>query len=165
MTARVLVAGIGNIFFSDDGFGPAVVALLAREPIGGARIHDFGIGVVHLAYALLDGYDAVVIVDAVARGGPPGTLYVIEHDDAGECSEPNEADAHRMDLSSVFAFVRRLDGVLPPVTVVGCEPESLEEGGDLSVTVTQAVETAVPLVRRVVNELLATPEGRLCTEA
>lgn len=162
MKPRILVAGIGNIFFGDDGFGPAVLARLAAERIDGVRVADFGIGVVHLAYELLEGYTAAVIVDAVARGGAPGTLYVIE---PGEPVAAAEADPHRMDLGSVFAFVRRLSGSPPPLTIVGCEPESLAEGGAISGTVAHSIEAAIPLVRRVVAALLANSEGPICTEA
>ncbi len=139
-----------------------MLARLAHEQADGARFADFGIGVVHLAYELLDGYDAAVIVDAVSRGGRPGTLYVIEPDAPVQAVQP---DAHRMDLSSVFAFVARLGGKPPPITVIGCEPESLEEGAELSTPVAQAVEAALPLVRRIVDELLAKPEEPICTEA
>lgn len=162
MKARVLVAGIGNIFFADDGFGPAVLARLVREPIVGARMEDYGIRGMHFAYELLDGYAAVVIVDAVSRGGEPGTLYVIEPNEPIECSEP---DPHRMDLGSVFGFLRVLEGTPPPMTIVGCEPECLDEGADLSVTIAHAVEAALPLVRRIVAELLAELEEHVCTEA
>ena len=76
---RVLVAGIGNIFFGDDGFGVEVAQLLAREPrAADAKVEDFGIRGMHLAYEMLAGYDRAIIVDAVPRGGEPGTLYVIE---------------------------------------------------------------------------------------
>jgi len=160
MKARLLVAGIGNIFFGDDAFGPVVLRRLALEPpLEGARYGDFGIRGMHLAYEVLSGYAAVVLVDAVARGGAPGTLYVIE---PSEPVEPSEPDAHRMDLGSVFGFVRMLGGEPPPVTIVGCEPESLGEGDELSATVLQAVETALPLVRRVARELLATLEEQAC---
>jgi hydrogenase maturation protease len=89
-------------------------------------------------------------------------LYVIEPHEPVEVSEP---DAHRMDLGSVFGFVRRLGGTPPPMTIVGCEPESLEEGGEITATVSRAIEAAVPLVRRIVNQLLERPEERICTEA
>jgi hypothetical protein len=79
VSARVLVAGIGNIFFADDGFGPAVLRRLAHEKLPGVRFEDYGIRGMHLAYELLAGYEAAIVVDAVSRGGPPGTLYVIEH--------------------------------------------------------------------------------------
>ena len=161
MKPRILVAGIGNIFFADDAFGAAVLARLAREPIAGVRSEDFGIRGLHLAFELLDGYTAAVIVDAVSRGGAPGTLYVIEPSEPIEAGEP---DAHRMDLGSVFGFLRQMGGAPPPITIVGCEPESIEEGGDISATVSAAVEPALALVRRVVNQLLAQPEEQLCTE-
>lgn len=152
MRPRVLVAGIGNIFFGDDAFGPAVLAALARDPIAGARCEDFGIRGMHLAYELLAGYEAAVVVDAVSRGGAPGTLYVIEPSEGIEATEP---DPHRIDLGSVFGFARMLEGTPPPITIVGCEPERLDEGADPSATIARAVDTAVPLVRRVVAELLA----------
>ena len=162
MSPRVLVAGIGNIFFGDDAFGPAVLSRLAREPMAGTRYEDFGIRGMHLAYELLAGYGAAVLVDAVSRGGAPGTLYVIEP------SEPvvaTEADAHRMDLGSVFGFVRLLGGVAPPITIVGCEPERLDEGADLSETVARAVDAALPLVRRIAGDLLARSEDRIWSRA
>lgn len=161
MKPRILVAGVGNIFFADDAFGSAVAALLVQEPIDGAHCEDFGIRGLHLAFELLDGYAAAVIVDAVSRGEAPGTLYVIEPGAALEATEP---DAHRMDLGSVFGFVRRLGGTPPPITIVGCEPESLVEGGELSAAVARAVKAAVPLVRRVANQLREQTEDRLCTE-
>ena len=162
MKPRILVAGIGNIFFADDAFGPAVLSRLARTPIDDVRCEDFGIRGLHLAFELLDGYAAAVIVDAVSRGGAPGTLYVIEPPELVEATEP---DAHRMDLDSVFGFVRRLGGTPPPMTIVGCEPESVDEGGEMTATVLRAVEAAVPLVRRVVNQLLEQLEEPICTEA
>ena len=162
MKPRILVAGIGNIFFGDDAFGPAVLARLVREQIDGARIEDYGIRGLHLAYELLGGYEAAVIVDAVSRGGTPGTLYVIEPSESIEATEP---DAHRMDLGSVFGFLRLLGGEPPPITIVGCEPECIDEGVDITETVSHAVEAALPLVRRVVNDLLAHSEEQLCTEA
>jgi hydrogenase maturation protease len=162
MKPRILVAGVGNIFFADDAFGTAVLARIAQAPIDDVRCEDFGIRGLHLAFELLDGYTAAVIVDAVSRGGAPGTLYVIEPSEPPAATEP---DAHRMDLGSVFGFVQRLGGNPPPVTIVGCEPESVDEGGEMTATVSRAVEAAVPLVRRVVNQLLEQLEESICTEA
>jgi hydrogenase maturation protease len=165
---RVLVAGIGNIFFADDAFGPAVAQRLMHEMVDGAstpdgvRIEDFGIRGMHLAYELLNGYAAAVIVDAVACGGAAGTLFVIEP------KEPIHAgalDAHRMDIASVLGFLRLLGGVPPPLTIVGCEPESLEHGAPMSATVERAVEAALPVVRRVAAQLVAQSEEHVCTEA
>ncbi len=153
MKPRVLVAGVGNIFFSDDGFGPEVLRrLLGEEPIPDAHVEDYGIRGLHLAYELLNGYEAAVLVDAVPRGEMAGTLYVIEPEAPAETGAP---DAHRMDLSNVFAFLRMLGGEPPPITIVGCEPATVEEGLGLSPAVTNAVEAAVPLVRRVVLDALS----------
>jgi hydrogenase maturation protease len=146
----VLVAGVGNIFLSDDGFGPEVARVLGRDPVAGAKIEDFGIRGMHLAYELLTGHDRAILVDAVARGGAPGTVYVIEPD----TSVPGAtADAHRMDLGNVFAFVRMLGGEPPPIVLVGCEPASIAEGIGLSPTVRRAIPAAV----RAVRDLLAAP--------
>ena len=155
MSARVLVAGIGNIFFGDDAFGPAVLARLANESLPGVRFEDFGIRGMHLAYELLAGYDAAIVVDAVERDGAPGTLFVIDPSEPTLATAP---DAHRMDLGSVFGFVRLLDGEAPPITIVGAIPESLDEGAELSATALRAVAAAVPLVLRVARELLESKE-------
>jgi hydrogenase maturation protease len=156
VSARVLVAGVGNIFFSDDGFGPDVLRrLLGGEPIAEAHVEDYGIRGLHLAYELLNGYEAALLVDAVPRGDVPGTLYVIEPSAPEQTGAP---DAHRMDLANVFAFVRMLGGDAPPITIVGCEPATIEEGLGLSPAVANAAEAAVPLVRRVVDTLLMRKE-------
>jgi hydrogenase maturation protease len=146
----VLVAGVGNIFFGDDGFGPAVAQALAREPLAGAKVEDFGIRGLHLAYELLAGYERAIVIDAVPRGGAPGTLYVIEPD--ARAAPAGGPDAHRMDLHNVFAFARALGGEAPPVLLVGCEPSEVAEGIGLSERVERAVEGAVRLVRRLVEE-------------
>ena len=148
MSARVLVAGVGNIFFGDDGFGPEVARALQREPLADAKVEDFGIRGLHLAYELLAGYERAILVDAVPRGNAPGTLYVIEPDDEAPSGAP---DAHRMDVQNVFAYVRVLGGEPPAVTIVGCEPETTEAGMALSEPVTRSVEAAAVLVRRLVN--------------
>ncbi len=150
---HVLVAGIGNIFFSDDGFGPEVAQLLVRDaPTPDVKVEDFGIRGLHLAYELLAGYDRAIIIDAVPRGDVPGTLYVIEPEPELQNLAP---DAHRMDLQSVFSFLRMLDGEPPPMTIVGCEPERTEPGIGLSPPVMQSVVTAAALVRRLVEERAA----------
>jgi hydrogenase maturation protease len=147
---RVLVAGIGNIFFADDGFGCEVAQLLAREPRApDAKVEDFGIRGLHLAYELLAGYDRAILIDAAPRGGVPGTLYVIEPEVDVTGAAP---DAHRMDVQNVFAFVRMLDGEPPPITIVGCEPETTEPGMGLSAAVTGSIAPAAALVRRLLAE-------------
>ena len=148
-TMRILVAGIGNIFFGDDGFGPEVARALAARPIEGVTIEDYGIRGLHLAYELVSGYDRAIIIDAVPRGGEPGTLYRIEPEVSQSRAMP---DAHRMDLDNVFAFVATIGGEPPPVTLVGCEPDRAAEGIGLSARVARAVPPAVELVRRIVEE-------------
>jgi len=158
---RVLLAGVGNVFLGDDGFGVALAERLGREPLpDGVDVADFGIRGMDLAYALGEGYDAVVLLDAVPRGQPPGTLELIEPDlrhDAGVGFE-----AHGMDPVSVLRFARRF-GPLPARTLVlGCEPGPIAdpEGGEvdvgLSPPVAAAVERAVALVRSLLEQLLRT---------
>ncbi|HXO17185.1 MAG TPA: hydrogenase maturation protease [Candidatus Dormibacteraeota bacterium] len=149
---KLLVAGIGNIFFGDDGFGPEVARVLAADRLPGVKIEDYGIRGLHLAYEMLAGYDRVFLVDAVPRGGLPGTLYVIEPDSTASTAVP---DAHRMDLENVFAFLRVIGGEPPPVTLVGCEPSAIDETLGLSQAVRDAVAPAADLVRRLLNEALA----------
>jgi hydrogenase maturation protease len=145
---RVLVAGVGNLFFGDDGFGVEVASVL-REPLPpGTRVADFGIRALHLAYELLDPVDLLVIVDCMARQGPPGTLYLVEPEPD---LETVVADGHGMYLPAVFAAVRQLGGTLPPTVVVGCEPESLEPCMGLSETVTRAIPRAVALIRDLIS--------------
>jgi hydrogenase maturation protease len=159
VSARVLVAGIGNIFLGDDGFGVEVVQRLRQR--GGrddVRIEDFGIRGVHLAYELLDGYDAVVLVDAMPMGEPAGTVAVVEpdrsaagHADAGA----PVIEAHSMDPVVVLDMVARLGGEVDRVLVVGCEPASLDEGIGLSVPVADAVDRAVVAIDGLLEELCA----------
>jgi hydrogenase maturation protease len=144
---RVLIAGIGNIFLGDDGFGVEVARRLQRESLPAhVEVVDVGIAGLHLAYRLLDGYDLLIAVDAVTRGEAPGTVYVVEPalDDA-----PGHADAHAVDLRSVFAMVRALGGQLGRVLVVGCEPAELEERMGLSAVATAAIEPAMRRVRQI----------------
>jgi hydrogenase maturation protease len=149
---RVLVAGIGNMFFGDDGFGSEVVRQLGGPLPPGTRVADFGIRVLHLAYELLVPIELLVIADCMQRGGMPGTLYVIEPDAAA--LEASVADAHGASLATLFATVRELGGTIPPTRLVGCEPESVEPGMGLSPAVTRALAGAADLIR----ELISHPE-------
>jgi hydrogenase maturation protease len=175
VTGRTLVAGVGNIFLADDGFGVEVVRRLAETPApAGVEIADFGIRGVHLAYQLLEGYDTLVLIDAVARGERPGTVFLIEPDPgdgarAGEdpgragapvpAGTPSIGDAHGLDPASVLALAGTL-GVRPPrVLLVGCEPAELTERIGLSGIVAGAVDEAVRIVRSVLNESPAPPSG------
>lgn len=154
----ILVAGVGNIFLGDDGFGVAVAQRLAGEPPPAAEVADYGVRGVHLAYRLLEGVDALILVDALRRGGAPGTLYVLEPD--GEAAAAGAVDAHSLDPAAVLAMVSQLGGRTLPTVVVGCEPESLEEGIGLSPSVERAVEEALPLVRRLVARLASHPHDK-----
>ncbi|MEU0932469.1 hydrogenase maturation protease [Embleya sp. NPDC005971] len=158
-TPHVLVAGVGNIFLGDDGFGVETVTRLGGHPLpAGVEVVDFGVRGVHLAYQLLEGYQTLVLVDATARGGAPGTVYLIEAAVAGSV-EPGSAllDGHRMGPDAVLALLGTLSagtGGSPPnrVLVVGCEPASLAEGIGLSPPVAAAVDEAVALILRVLAE-------------
>jgi hydrogenase maturation protease len=155
--ARVLVAGIGNVFLGDDGFGVALADRLARRALpAGAEVVDYGIRGMDLAYALHDGWDAVVLLDATPRGGPPGTLYVIEADAVAEAAQ-GAFDAHGMDPLAVLALARTLGGPLPRVLVVGCEPETVLRGDeeDVVAAISEPVRAALDEGVRVVEDLLA----------
>lgn len=153
---KVLVAGIGNIFFGDDGFGPAVARALSADSFPGVKIEDYGIRGLHLAYELIAGYDRAFLVDAVSRGGVPGTLYVIE---PGKPPSRSIPDAHRMDLENVFAFLRTIGGEAPPITLIGCEPADVGEAMELSPLVSDMVAPAADLVRRLLTKTLAETES------
>ncbi|MFF3399507.1 hydrogenase maturation protease [Streptomyces sp. NPDC002659] len=158
-SARTLVAGVGNIFLGDDGFGVETVRRLAAEQLPErAEVVDIGVRGVHLAYQLLDGYDTLVLVDATAHGGAPGTVYLIEAERSGDI-EPQGAllDGHRMSPDAVLALLETLcasTGARPPrrTLVVGCEPADVEEGIGLSPPVAAAVPEAVRLILGVLRD-------------
>jgi hydrogenase maturation protease len=162
MSRGVLVAGIGNLFLSDDAFGVEVANRLAREPLPpGVRVADFGIRGVHLAYELLDGYDALILVDAMPMGEPAGTVAVIapEPPEPGDGDEPAVVDAHSMSPEVVLATLAHLGGHVERIFVVGCQPASLEEGMGLSPSVEAAVDGAVQLCHQLLAEILQ-PAGK-----
>jgi hydrogenase maturation protease len=155
---RTLIAGIGNVFLGDDGFGVEVLRRLAGRPLPpGTDIADIGVLGVQLANQLLDGYDTAVLVDATRRGGEPGTLYLIDAARA-EPVEPGHAllDGHRMTPDAVLALLDTLSagtgGQRPrAVWVLGCEPAELHEHVGLSAPVAAAVDEAVRLVLETVS--------------
>jgi hydrogenase maturation protease len=156
---RILIAGIGNIFFGDDAFGVELVRRLVGQALPeGVRVVDFGIRGIDLAYALTDGCDAAILVDAVQRGGEPGTLYVIEPDLAAAVLSPPTIEPHSLDPWRVLAVARSLGGTIGRVLVVGCEPASFggEDGAmELSAPVQAAVTEAIPLIRSLVTKIVA----------
>ncbi len=147
---KTLVAGIGNIFNRDDGFGSEVAQRLVERPFpDDVRVEDYGIRGVHLALDLLEGYDLLVLVDALAGAEAPGTLRLLEPDlDA----EAGQLDAHLMDPQAVLAMVAGLGGEVGRVLVVGCQPADLEEGIGLTAPVAAAVEPAVRMVENLIAE-------------
>lgn len=142
---RVLVAGIGNVFLADDGFGVEVVRHLDPKTLPeNIDVADFGIRGVHLAYELLDRrYDTLILVDAVPLGEPPGTLVVIDATDQAVVARVGPVDAHSMSPGVVLAALHALGGALDRVLVVGCQPAELGERMGLSEPVGAAVHEAV----------------------
>jgi len=158
-SVRILVAGIGNIFLGDDAFGVEVVRLLLDRPTReSVVIKDFGIRGYDLACALQDGYDAAILVDAMQRGGPPGTLHVIEPD-TNSPTTGRPMEMHQLDPVRVIDMVHQMGGMLPCLRVVGCEPATLEldESAGLSEPVRDAVPKAVVLIEALVADLLLLP--------
>jgi hydrogenase maturation protease len=160
--ARVLVAGIGNIFLGDDGFGSETARrLMGRVWPEGVRVADFGIRGIDLAFALLEPYELVIFVDATRRGGEPGTLYLIEPDlDTVECGG---IEAHAMTPERVLASAHAMGARLGRILIVGCEPESLE-GIGLTPRVAAAVEGAMAIVEATARELESRVRTR-CTNS
>jgi len=155
---RILVAGIGNSWLRDDGFGGEVVKRLeARELPEGTVVLDFGTGGLDLAYEVMRGYDALVLVDVSRQGGEPGTLYVMEareEDVAADIEDGAMVDPHGMDPATVLRFVRAVGGWPGRVLVIACEPASVEDVGmGLTPEVAAAVDRAVALVADTVAEL------------
>jgi len=155
----ILVAGIGNIFLGDDAFGVEVVRRLAERNLpDSVRVTDFGIRGFDLAYALQDGYETTILVDACSHGEPAGTLYVIEPDlKAAEGEEPQQVEAHAMNPDTVLRMARAMNIEVKNLLLVGCEPETLggEEGQmGLSATVEASIDEAVQLVESFIHDIL-----------
>jgi hydrogenase maturation protease len=155
---RILVAGIGNMWLGDDGFGGEVVKRLeARELPKGTVVFDFGTGGLDLAYEVMRGYDALVLVDVTQQGGEPGTLYVmeaLEEEVEAGIEDGQMLNPHAMDPQTVLRFVKTLGAWPGKVLVVACEPaEVAEMGFGLSEQVVRAVDGAVELVVETIGEL------------
>jgi hydrogenase maturation protease len=157
-TKQILVAGIGNAWMRDDGFGGEVAKLLeSRELPEGVQVMDFGSGGLDLAYEVMRGYDALILIDVSRQGDKPGTLYVMEadRDDVdGQVEDGQMLDPHGMDPETVLRFVKYVGGWPGRVFVVACEPEVVEDVGlGLSPTVSGALEQAADVVLETVAEL------------
>jgi hydrogenase maturation protease len=155
---QILVAGVGNAFLSDDGFGGAVAARLEQRGVpSGVTVMDFGTGGLDLAYEVMRGYDALMVVDISRQGGEPGTIYVLEPDEAeveAGIEDGEMIDPHGMDPKTVLRFVKSVGGWPGKVIVVACEPTAVEElGMELSADVAAAVDRAVDTVLEQVTGL------------
>ena len=161
-TKKILIAGIGNIFLADDGFGVEVAARLAKQTFSpGVRVGDFGIRGFDLAYALMEGYETTILVDAFPGEGQPGALFVVEPDlqdlDSAE-TQPGFIEPHAMNPINVLRMAKNMGGELKRVLLVGCVPATLgpEEGAmGLSEPVAAAVDEAEKLIDSLVTRILA----------
>jgi hydrogenase maturation protease len=167
MNARILIAGIGNVFQGDDAFGVEVAQRLSALKLPeGVEVKDFGIRGFDLAYALMEPWDLAILVDATQRGGAPGTLYVVEPHEIS-ASELAGIETHGMTPLRAIEMVKALGGEPPRMLVVGCEPGEL--GGDdgvmgFSSAVEHATVEAINLVQEKVTEFLAVPVGEALSE-
>ncbi|HWC87611.1 MAG TPA: hydrogenase maturation protease [Solirubrobacteraceae bacterium] len=155
---KVLVAGIGNAWMGDDGFGSEVVKRLGEIDLPrGVAVMDFGTGGLNLAYEVMRGYDALMILDISEQGGSPGTLYVIEADEdavQGGIEDGDTLNPHGMDPKTMLRFVKSIGAWPGKVVVIACEPQTVAEiGFQLSESVAGAVEPAVELVLATIAEL------------
>jgi hydrogenase maturation protease len=158
---RILIACIGNIFLGDDAFGCEVAKLLASRGLPDeVKLVDFGIRSFDLAYALMDGYETTVFVDASPRGGLPGTVYVIEPDrkQIDEIESTASFEPHGMNPLKVLSMVKSLGGNFNDIIVVGCEPAFTGEDGEghmgLSEPVSASLEKAADVVESIVAKVL-----------
>jgi hydrogenase maturation protease len=167
MSGRTLVAGIGNVFLSDDAFGVEVANRLTDRPLPeGVRAEDYGIRGIHLAYELLEGYDALLLVDAVPMGEAPGTLAVIEPEVdtyLGDVQDVPMVDAHTMSPDVVLATLARLGGSVGRIVIVGCQPADLREGMGLSPAVAAVVDDAADLCVEVLEAVVALADHEVPT--
>lgn len=155
---RILVAGIGNMFLGDDGFGVVVAQALAKKSQPhGVDVIDFGIRGVDLTFKLMDGYDAAILIDTALRGGPPGSLYVIEPTEAAPVeAQTILSNAHAVHPANALALVKAMGGKLSTLRLVACEPKSIsEDEPDLTVGLSPEVSAAVAPAMDLVEEILS----------
>lgn len=158
-TPRILIAGIGNIFFGDDAFGVEVARRLSQQSLPETvRVVDFGIRGLDLTYALLDPYEAVILVDAAPRGGSVGSVYVIEPELVQAGLPGAVVELHSMDPVKVLRVAKELGSTIECVLLVGCEPGRLtpDEDFQMSEPVRAAVEEAITVIQSLVSRILAT---------
>jgi hydrogenase maturation protease len=166
MKKRVMVAGVGNMFLKDDGFGAEVIKRMRRrDQPEGVEICDFGTGGLKLAYDLMKGYDALILVDSTPRNEEPGTLYVIEPEPEefnADLENGGPIDPHGADPVTVLRFVKAIGAWPGKISIIGCEPEEVEEFDvGLSEPVLEAVDGAVDLVEEAIEEIYNPKESAL----
>lgn len=155
MSGKVLVACVGNIFLGDDAFGVEVAKRLAESPLpAGVSVIDFGIRSYDLAYALMNDCDLKILVDALPRGGNPGTIYVMEPELPTNVGQ-EALDAHSMNPVAVLQLVGALGGEVGRLLVVGCEPETVEPSAQGNIILSEVVNAAVEEAVRVIEGLIA----------
>jgi hydrogenase maturation protease len=164
MNRRILVACIGNIFLGDDGFGVEMARRLRAEKLPEAvTLVDYGIRGLDLAYALLDPWRAVVLVDAISRGKPPGTVYLLQP--GGVRGDRTALDPHSMDPAQVLRMAHSLGEVHANLFIVGCEPQDFGDELHGRMGLSPAVEAALPGAAGMVAELvsrLTQAQGAAC---
>jgi len=153
---KVLVAGIGNIFLGDDAFGVEVAnRLRQRELSERVSVSDFGIRSYDLAYALMQDWDLVILVDALPHGGKPGTLYKFEPELPENANDSVSVDAHTMNPVAVLQLALALGGTLPRTLVIGCEPANVEPDQTGNFSLSPPVAAAVDEAIKMIDELIA----------
>ena len=154
MSGKVLVACVGNVFLGDDAFGVEVAKRLTERPLpAGVSVIDFGIRSYDLAYALMNQWDLKILVDALPRGGKPGTLYVMEPDLPASVGQ-EALDAHSMNPVAVLQLVNALGGEVGRLLVVGCEPETVEPSAEGEIGLSEPVHGALDEAVRVIEGLI-----------
>jgi len=163
---RVLIAGIGNIFLGDDAFGSEVArVLITRNLPPEVKVVDFGIRGFDLAFALLDDYQATIMIDATPRGGQPGTLYLIEPVFSYQNQLDSIPETHGMNPIKVLAMVKAMGGKCQNILLLGCEPAPPEDGEEkmgLSVPVQAAIPEAIRLIETLLAKVLADINSQKC---
>jgi hydrogenase maturation protease len=157
MKGKILVACAGNIFLGDDAFGVEVAQRLGSVTLPACVVvKDFGIRSYDLAYALMEEWDLVILVDAVSQGGNPGTVYIIEPETSGDIDPNLVLDAHTMSPASVLHLVRALGGKADHMLVVGCEPASIDADESGRIGLSKVVQSSVDEAVWVIQELIST---------
>ena len=161
---HTLIACIGNIFLGDDAFGSEVARALARMDLPAqVKVVDYGIRGLDLAYALLEPYKTVIIVDAIARGSSPGTVYLLQP--ASNAGSPGTLDPHSMDPARVLATARSLGEIPGEIYIVGCEPSDFGDELEGRMGLSDAVAASVPEAARAVLELIERIQQQQASDA